>query len=1290
MAKVSLRAYNREIETMIDRGQFDEAIAHCRHILKTYPKHLETYRLLGKAYLESRKYADAVDIFSRILATVPNDFVAQVGMSIIRDEENKLDDAIWHMERAFETQPSNPAIQAELQRLYARRDGVRPPRIRMTRGALANMYVQGELYPQAISEIKSVLKDDPERADMQALLARALYKSNSKNDAADVATSLLRRYPYSLDANRVLAEILGSEHPETAQMYRQRVFELDPYAAQVTGTIFLASAVSDAAVNIERLEWDGRPVALEPDWTERAISPETGEQPDWSEPSSFGGIQSGNEAIFGAPPAEPASTFGSIESAPTSVFGAAPLADEALTSPEEEIPDFLRAAGWGAATGAFDESKSAFADEEAKPSESLEQGDLPDWVKAMKPAESRTPEPEQDEEIPDWIKAIGAGAIASQAFDRSEKKEEPEPAQTTGMEETTQWLGAESAPGATTEDNLSSEFAWLGTLDETAGTPAEAGNEDLSFLGNLDAGETTQVSGAKDDELDWLKALDGGNELKPATPQTGEPDWLRDLGGTDSVADEPDWLKNLDSREAEPTTPQGAEPDWLKGAGEPPTMPSSEEDTDWLKGIALAGGVGAISHLAQDEDTDQKMEEPIVPASAASQTDESDWLKSLGDTEAAPASGQTDEPDWLKGLGSTEAEPATSQAEELDWLKNLGDTETTPAPAQTDEPDWLKGLGSTEAESATSQAEELDWLKNLGDTEAPPASGQTEEPDWLKGLAEPETPPAAAHAEEPDWLKGLGEPQSQPSSASEDDMDWLKGLAIAGGAAAISNLAQDEPSDEKEEKSAAPTPVESDADFLNQLTKEPILPAGPESTPSSLDLDHLGTSDQERDDSFAWLEGLAAKQGATEGLLTNPEERLEDEPEWVKQAKGLKSEPPVSQAPVEQSLANAEELGKSEQDQDDAFAWLESLAAKQGATEGLLTKPEDRLEEEPEWVKQAKDLNVPQEPVSTPLTSEPEAVFDLQQEQQPSEVDEVEAWLKNLEGEQAPGPTATADETAVWLKRLEEGEAPQAEEPVATPATDLPEWLQNVQVASEEEKSATVFAEEADLTTTWLPPVEDVPAQTIESKAEEDVLPSWLGELEKEEEQIPTPADADDLPAWLLAEETAPSVTERTTSSDWRHAEENLDVSALETQPAEEQAAPEPLPASPFEMAEAETVLEPEPAPVMEAPETSPAPQPEPVAQRETVGLNIPTVDPVLAMARDELARNNVDGALGSYGKLIKKARYLDEVIYDLREALYRYPVDVNLWQSLGDAYMRANRLQDALDAYTKAEELLR
>ena len=47
MAIIPLRQYNREIDGLIDTAQLDEAVAHCRHILETFPKHLATYRLLG-------------------------------------------------------------------------------------------------------------------------------------------------------------------------------------------------------------------------------------------------------------------------------------------------------------------------------------------------------------------------------------------------------------------------------------------------------------------------------------------------------------------------------------------------------------------------------------------------------------------------------------------------------------------------------------------------------------------------------------------------------------------------------------------------------------------------------------------------------------------------------------------------------------------------------------------------------------------------------------------------------------------------------------------------------------------------------------------------------------------------------------------------------------------------------------------------------------------------------------------------------------------------------------------
>jgi cytochrome c-type biogenesis protein CcmH/NrfG len=50
----------------------------------------------------------------------------------------------------------------------------------------------------------------------------------------------------------------------------------------------------------------------------------------------------------------------------------------------------------------------------------------------------------------------------------------------------------------------------------------------------------------------------------------------------------------------------------------------------------------------------------------------------------------------------------------------------------------------------------------------------------------------------------------------------------------------------------------------------------------------------------------------------------------------------------------------------------------------------------------------------------------------------------------------------------------------------------------------------------------------------------------------------------------------------------------------------------------------------------------------------------------------------------------LDEIVDDLLKAVDRHPVEISLYQALGDAYMRKDQLQEALDAYTRAEELLR
>ena len=56
----------------------------------------------------------------------------------------------------------------------------------------------------------------------------------------------------------------------------------------------------------------------------------------------------------------------------------------------------------------------------------------------------------------------------------------------------------------------------------------------------------------------------------------------------------------------------------------------------------------------------------------------------------------------------------------------------------------------------------------------------------------------------------------------------------------------------------------------------------------------------------------------------------------------------------------------------------------------------------------------------------------------------------------------------------------------------------------------------------------------------------------------------------------------------------------------------------------------------------------------------------------------------------MRKKRYLDVVIEDLYQAQYEYPMSVDLLVLLGDACARAGRLQEAMDIYWKAEQLVR
>ena len=257
MGVISLRAYNLEIDSYIDQSRLDEAISHCRHILTKFPKHIDTYRLLGKAYLENNQNSNAADIFQRVLSAVPDDFISHVGMSVIREEEGNLASAVLHMEKAFERQPYNSEIQIELRRLYGKRDGIEPPKVRLTQGALARMYIRGDLIKQGVSELRTAISEYPNRYDLKTLLAETYLIGDQLANAIDLASDILTKYPYNLIANRIMAKSLKAhDHPQEMAICRKRLYALSPYEAYISEHAPTVELVPDRAISIDQIEWD--------------------------------------------------------------------------------------------------------------------------------------------------------------------------------------------------------------------------------------------------------------------------------------------------------------------------------------------------------------------------------------------------------------------------------------------------------------------------------------------------------------------------------------------------------------------------------------------------------------------------------------------------------------------------------------------------------------------------------------------------------------------------------------------------------------------------------------------------------------------------------------------------------------------------------------------------------------------------------------------------------------------------------------------------------------------------
>jgi tetratricopeptide (TPR) repeat protein len=606
MAKISLRIYKKEIENLIDRGQLEEATAHSKYILSVYPKYVDAYRLLAKAFLEAQKYSDAGDIFQRVLSVIPDDFISQIGTSIVKEDAGDLDGAIWHMERAFEAQPSNTPIQQELKRLYGKRDGVEPQKIRLTKGVLVRMYARSRLFPQAIAEAQAALAEDPSRTDLELILAQMYFQSNQKLDATEIASKVVTKLPFCLEANRILSEVLlNTSRSEDARKYRDRVNSLDPYYKFVSGSSTSLDDVPDNAVTLERLVWQsGMGTVSYPDLTLTDFSQSPVSSPEGPFPTED------------KKPAEPVST------------------SEQGTQTENEIPDWMKTAGW-------------------QPS------DQPTAPEVPIPSDEQVAEPA---EIPDWLKEISlkdTGSSAAEIGAQNTAKPPPtppafaeesiSPAQQSDSTEVPEWLRStlDSQPKEQTTGN---EPVAAMPAEPTSAPAVETSDENLpSWMKEIksqpifdpNAVETNTDMDSLPENLEqpqpdlnmpWLDSLSKEappEPLAPSTPAQKESSpWLEETNApeplptpepTSNSEELPEWLREIE------ITPEGEE----SLTNKPQTAPLSDQIPTWLQELKTSAPPEPEAEATPSDDTGEPIDE-------SSQADLKNWLSSLETPDITP------------------------------------------------------------------------------------------------------------------------------------------------------------------------------------------------------------------------------------------------------------------------------------------------------------------------------------------------------------------------------------------------------------------------------------------------------------------------------------------------------------------------------------------------------------------------------------------------------------------------------------------------------------------------------
>ena len=1056
---------------------------------------------------------------------------------------------------------------------------------------------------------------------------------------------------------------------------------------------------------------------------------------------------------------------------------------------EDQIPDWMKDAGWEESSGTFDESKPIFDDLEDDEDE-IVPADIPAWLEEAAP-EGFSPDPnaipafeglEVDEPFITTGDLVPPPSMEQPAKDViSDQSEETDTGTPDSGLDIPSWLENLELD----EDSQETAVAWLENMPESL----RASEEELEAAATIPADETENIEEPVDD-LAWIDELDSQSS-DPSLPQESESaalsedliasDLIPETGDSSQIFDRdeieipesdlPSWLEELGQDQPESHTPEEIQED--PSTYEQPAPPESKQDTgpDWLQ---------PTEEIKLSQPSTEPDQEPALPIS-----DDSgqfpDWLSDFDESPSA-GSEQPDGLEWLDSLPGEEISPETPEGERIQL-----------APEEIVEE--APSLDSLSEE--TSQAELISTPAGIPSPEEVSPNDETlnaQVPDWLSKIGESEdiddaTPPARDEIDSPEALEPV-----EPSSEFESGDSWLDQIHEAPLEVPSTEL----PTEDSEvmewldEKDGPPEeqPLEDIPDLRESMTDvtahetPPIeLETSKYLSPEEQTIEEPAAAEQTTqdasDDLPDWLSELREDEDDQSGtleeairqadhalneeeieFLSQADEKNQHDADWLSELDQAESQsdPTPSIAPIQLDPTDEEFI-------DDIPEEIEV----EPATGGMLDRLKDTSEfksapEVPQWLEDLKEEEDPQETAVLwlqqfvnkgdkvdidneikrytdeldPGDAIPKWMEDLKHEEDPQTT--AMLWLEKLssqrQAKQATEPAPADEEVSDWLADLEKEASESSPDKVSEEIKDFGDsdqgWLADLEIndkikTTEEEIPDWSKAEAEDEETSpeseppWLKatsPLEgDFYTDELAGGEEKEVeIPEWLAGYAEGEKPPETPEESpdEDEYTWLSAKE-APSpaktpldlniaaisqlesilgishyiakgiVTYRENNGPFHDLSDLMNVPEITDELTIEILKPE---VTISEVFVDEGPPKEQTPPEVTAPtekQAPPAPEQKPVKKKSSSD----NFEEILATARTYINDRDIAAAIENYTKLIKKKKFLAEIIDDLQKAALDHPLEIAIQQTLGDVFMQQDMLDEALEAYSKAEDLL-